>query len=769
MNLILLKKKSQAVLYQLSALLFFSFFLVSEQSFAATPQYELDARNTYENSTINADGIILQANGHALSGATVFLQGQTTTTDSLGQYLFTGLQRNNSFLEVSCAGYQKEIVPIALRIALIVAEVTIPPFSLIADDANNIRFLFGGDTSFARRFLDPPEVTPPNEIPADNPDALILASDPEPGSREVVQYIRPYYQNVDFGVLNFESPVTDDPSTPHLTKSYKYFSLIESLPALTWLGVDYVSLGNNHVYDYLATGMADTLTHINNFGIMHSGAGMNANEAYTAHRMQHGDTKYSFLSMTSVTGNQHPVSYVADATKGGAADLTDNDAVLAALQREVDAGYLPIVQLHGGKEYTYSPSDYVQGRFQLAAENAALIIAHHPHVAQGVGMVNDVITVHCLGNLAFDQDRLDTMLGLLAQVDMRGEDVERIRLLPVTIKDYRPRPLSGEQALHFLRRIAEYSTGFGLQVFPYAGQIFVERNAQDVSIIERQLTLPVTIPASGSLVLDLRQLKEANESMHLIHSNNNTITAKLGRDILIYGDFENHAVDDAGFDAPRWDISGTSSFVSVSNAMKGVAGMSSVRSFENTQDSIIPFRNRIRVAGDTLHAPLKELSFFGYLKGDNAGLTTLKVVYHASFGDNTFGEESFTLTEGSHNWEPKELVLNMPAEDPAYPNDLENNARAVRLYLRQNPPEAGDATVSFDELALINWEVTTTLPMADTLAAVNQYDFVKVSGDPGTYDLSFNFRTFMPKIVNDPVEPESFPWLLFLAPITSQY
>ena len=85
MNLILLKKKSQAVLYQLSALLFFSFFLVSEQSFAATPQYELDARNTYENSTINADGIILQANGHALSGATVFLQGQTTTTDSLGQ------------------------------------------------------------------------------------------------------------------------------------------------------------------------------------------------------------------------------------------------------------------------------------------------------------------------------------------------------------------------------------------------------------------------------------------------------------------------------------------------------------------------------------------------------------------------------------------------------------------------------------------------------------------------------------------------------------
>ncbi|HIP40690.1 MAG TPA: hypothetical protein EYG88_15210 [Desulfocapsa sulfexigens] len=737
-------------------------------SLAAVPQYELDARSVYTATTINVRGKILRPDGLALSDATVSLEGETTTTDSSGQFSFTGLLRNNSFLEVNCVGYKKEIIPIALRVSQTQTEVIIPSFFLIADDANNIRFLFGGDTSFARRFLDPSEITPADEIPADDPDALIQASDPEQGANSVVQYIRPFYQNGDYTILNFESPVTDDPSTPHPTKDYKYFSLVDSLPALTWLGVNYVSLGNNHVYDYLEAGMADTLTHISNLGMPHSGAGMNSADAFSAHRMQHGDSNYSFLSMTSVTGAQHPINYVADATKGGAANLTSDIEVQAALQAEIDAGYLPIVQLHSGKEYTYSPSSYIQGRFQLAADaNAALIIAHHPHVAQGIGIVNDTITVHCLGNLAFDQDRLDTMLGLLAQVDMRGKDVESIRLLPVTIKDYRPRPLAGDQALHFLRRIGEVSTGYGLEVFPYLGQIFVERNEQNVSVNERQLVLPVTIPSSGAVVLDLRQLKNAEESLYTIDSNNNAISAKLGRDILIYGDFENHAVDDEEFDAPRWDITGASSFVSVANTMKGVAGLSSARSADNLQDSIIPFRNRIRVTGDVLHTPLKDLSFFGYLKGDNAGVTTLKVVYHASFGENTFGEEYFPLTEGSHDWLAKELVLNMPPDDPDYPDDLANNARAVRLYLRQSPPQSGESTVSFDELALINWEMTTTLPMATPLAAVNQYDFVKVSGDPGSYELSLVFRSYVPKLVNQPSGQDAFPWALFLAPIIS--
>ncbi len=744
---------------------FVSVFLLPAQAVAALPQYEADARAAYSDSRISVHGVILQPDGQRLHGATVSLQGKTTTTDSQGRYRLQGLLRRNDFLTISCPGYRQELVPVALRVAALIATVNVPPFSLMIDDAESTRFLFGGDTSFARRFLDPPEVTPLDQIPADNPEALIQASIPEPGSKAVVQYIRPYYQNAGYGVLNFESPVTDTPITPHLSKSYKYFSLPGSLPALPWLGVDYVSLGNNHVYDYLQQGMADTLSFINNAGIPHSGAGLNAADAFLAHRIQRGGHNYALLSMTSVTGAHNPPKYVADDLQGGAADLTDDTAVQNAVQREIDAGYLPIVQLHTGKEYTYFPSNYAANRFQLAANaGAALIIAHHPHVAQGIGIENDVITVHCLGNLAFDQDRLDTMLGLLAQVDMRGSLVQRVRLLPVTIKDYRPRPLAGEQALHFLRRIGEYSTGYGLEVFPYLSQIFVERTKQDIALTDRKITLPVTIPASGSALLDLRQFKESNESLYQIHPSQSTLTAKLGRDILLYGDFENHAIDDTEFDAPRWDISGSSSFVSVANAMKGVAGLSSTRKSTNSQVSSIPFRNRIRVTGDVLQTPLKDLSFFGYLKGENAGETVVKITYHASVGGQTFGEEYFTLTQGSHDWQQVEAVLNMPA-DTTTTLPLENNARAVRLFLRQSPPVSDKATVSYDELALINWEETKTLTTTWTLDPVNQYDFIKISGDPGVHELALTFRSSIPRITSQIPEPKWFPWPVFLAPI----
>ncbi|MCI5212403.1 MAG: hypothetical protein D3910_27295, partial [Candidatus Electrothrix sp. ATG2] len=253
--------------------------------------------------------------------------------------------------------------------------------------------------------------------------------------------------------------------------------------------------------------------------------------------------------------------------------------------------------------------------------------------------------------------------------------------------------------------------------------------------------------------------KKSSESLYRINTINSELTVKIGRDILMYGDFENHAVDDEAFDAPRWDTSGESSFVSVANAMKGVAGLSSTRSSSNLDLSSIAFRNRIRVTGDVTNTPLKDLSFFGYLKGDNAGRTQLKVRYHASIGVNTFGEEYFDLTQGSHDWLAQEVVLNMPADDPLYPNDPENNARALRLFLQQDPPATGNATISYDELALINWEISSNLTSTLTFTPVNQYDFIKIIGVPGSYQLSITVRSYEPLPSK---QKKSFPWVLFV-------
>jgi hypothetical protein len=97
---------------------------------------------------------------------------------------------------------------------------------LTPEDPATVRFLFGGDVSFGRRFIDPGETAGRDQVPADDPDALILVSDPLPGSKACVDWVRPYFQAVDFGVVNFESPVTDDPSTPHPDKDFVFFTLL---------------------------------------------------------------------------------------------------------------------------------------------------------------------------------------------------------------------------------------------------------------------------------------------------------------------------------------------------------------------------------------------------------------------------------------------------------------------------------------------------------------------------------------------------------------
>lgn len=87
-----------------------------------------------------------------------------------------------------------------------------------------------------------------------------------------MSFVQPLLGTADYRALNLETPVTARPRTPHPTKDFVFFSLPESLGALTEAGIDYVGLGNNHVYDYLDDGLADTLRHVEAARLGRSGA-----------------------------------------------------------------------------------------------------------------------------------------------------------------------------------------------------------------------------------------------------------------------------------------------------------------------------------------------------------------------------------------------------------------------------------------------------------------------------------------------------------------
>lgn len=531
---------------------------------------------------------VINHEGLPLAGSTVSITGLATNTDAQGAFLFPGLERQNLLLTISHIDYRDEIIPVHLLKPSSIATHELNPIILTPTDEQSTRFLFGGDTSFGRRYIDPDEITPRNQVPQDDPNALISANDPVPGSQAVLQYIRPFYQSVDWGVVNLETPVTSNTSTSHETKRFTFFTLPESMQALVWLGVDYVSLGNNHLYDYQDIGVVDTMAHLDTVGIHYSGVGLNSNAAYQSHQQTINGTTYSFLSMTSVTGNENEINFVASDNKGGAANLNNRSALANALQRDLNNNLTPIAQLHGGKEYTFEPTEVFMSQIEFAVSSGAkLVVGHHPHVAQGVGLIDDVVTIHSLGNLVFDQARLETMLGLVARVDMSADQVDNVRLYPVYIDDFIPKPISGNLANRFLRRIGEFSSAYGALVYPYNNQGWVSFDNNEATAIDRVVTADITIPDTGITIVDLRQLTDSSASLRNITANNPGISVKIGRDILNHGDFEDWDVDDAGLVASRWDTSNESSEVCTDEPYSGSAALCSTRHGSNEADSVI--------------------------------------------------------------------------------------------------------------------------------------------------------------------------------------
>lgn len=210
-------------------------------------------------------------------------------------------------------------------------------------------------------------------------------------------------------MINFETVVTLDPSTLHWEKDYVYFTLPGSLPALKSLNIDYVGLGNNHTYDYLESGVSNTCYYLDQAGIHYSGTGSNSAPAFMPYRTEIKGMPFSFLAITSIGGEQYATNFVASTNKGGAAYIESKTEAQAVIYGAKSAGYITIVQPHVGYEYTFAPDKSALKWMRFCVDAGAdLVVSHNQHVAQGFGMYRDVLLIHSLGNLFFDQVRLET-------------------------------------------------------------------------------------------------------------------------------------------------------------------------------------------------------------------------------------------------------------------------------------------------------------------------------------------------------------------------
>ncbi len=701
---------------------------------------DLEARASWASKPISWSGRVVDEAGTALAGARIAVQGTEVSSDAEGRFRVDGLARHASTVVVTADGYRDGFGAVSLSqpASVTVVEDALPPLRRF--DASETRFLFTGDVALGRRYLDPDESTPIDEVPPNDPDAVLRVDHLAEDALALIADIAPVFAVADVAIPNFESVVTDTPSTPHRTKDFVYFTLPASLIAFEALGIGIVGLGNNHVYDYLEQGVADTLRFLSEAGIGFAGLGASPDAAWVPLRFEAQGTPWTMVAATSIVGRpSQPPSYVAEDGKGGAADLTDRTRLERTVEGERDAGRVPFAMVHMGFEYTRAPTDGTRSHAEAMVDaGAAFVVGHHPHTVQGFDLLDDRFVAWSLGNFMFDQDRLETMHSFLLQLDADAEGWQAATAWPIVIEDYRPLALAGERATR-LRLEAAERTGAELAVVGDGNDLrVVPSSAAEVRTLTRQVD--VQIGPDGLGHADLRGVLSPGESV--VGVEGDVAEVWLGRDRMWEGDFEDEDTDRAQLECAFWDL-GISGLVTVEGAYRGVGALALYRDAIDEASAAAAFRYRVRVPGDAEGEPNKDMAVFGWVAGDGAGSWDVEASWESSFGDAVFGRE--TLIDGpggTFGWTPFVRYVHLPAERFDVLDPEAENARAVRLFLHMDPPTQAPGRVRFDDLAVVGWELGPLEP-SGALGVTDRHglQFVRVSGTPGTASLRLTVAT----------------------------
>lgn len=281
---------------------------------------------------------------------------------------------------------------------------------------------------------------------------------------------------------------------------------------LKLLGIDVVSLANNHQFDYGDSGFADTVEALDGVGIKHVGAGMNLEEAFSHVIFDARGRKIAFLGFATV------FQTAAASDRAGVAAIRNKityEFESARLPTEYTPFYAPlpkinelpveedllrirncikrvrekadfvVVSVHWGKgtvlrgyEDTPSDSQRLLGHAMIDA-GADLVIGHHPHSAQAVEIYRDKHIFYSMGNFAMQieadiaRSELFLDMAFMVKVDIEENESSRVELLPTRI-DETGLPRITEDYANLVKHLSEISSPLDALLVPHKQGALVE-------------------------------------------------------------------------------------------------------------------------------------------------------------------------------------------------------------------------------------------------------------------------------------------------------
>jgi len=551
----------------------------------------------------------------------------------------------------------------------------------------------------------------------------------------------------DITIVNLESPLTNH-NQHHPTKTIYFKGDPENASGLVYAGIDIVTLANNHILDYNYPGLLETQQTMEEYGILHSGAGINSVEAYQPLFYNKKGVNFAFLASSDRTGqyNNYQPFLHAGYNKSGFAYMTPYyiSEQINAVSGQAD---LIIVEMHAGSEYSTSPGshydiiepgdlypdeDYhadidiphmwdIAIRHHSIDAGADLVIVHHPHIIQGLELYNNKLIAHSLGNFAFDLNYAETMPTFILNSKVDESGFFEFSVVPVYIDDWIPRRATGEMGLHILDYLAMKSK----QMNTYLN---IDRRNATASVIMDTLTMEIS-DFGFQEVLDIEVGTEHFVSDPLKLNRTGSISSisnvdpfmdweiRLGRESVWFGNFEDEGCS-------QWNINSEDEWLEDSESYEGLFSLCH-RRFPNSGDNIVTnLENRIKrydADGYSLH---------GYIKTLNGVDVTIQVrYYNYRSGGTLIGQENVGVTiDGDSDWTFFSKDIDVP-----------DNCNYFDVRASSDCPNTGEAISWFDNIGLIAWEEWQPLTLNEEIINPNDYYFLQLRSTNFTSEVEVSY------------------------------
>ena len=273
--------------------------------------------------------------------------------------------------------------------------------------------------------------------------------------------IAPVLRAADVTVANLECAVgTGGAPVP---KAFNFRAPPLALGALVDAGIDVVSLANNHVLDFGADTLGETLSRLDDLHLVHAGAGLSEESAHRAGTLDVHGYRLAFLAYVKVpvegVGGFDTASWEAKGETPGLAWADPARIASDVADAKAHGADVVIVMIHSGFEQSQTPNIWQIDAARAAIDaGATLVLGAHPHVLEGARRYKHGFIAYSLGNFVFDGTDI---VSAILRVTLDREGVKGVEWTPVILRNGFPQPTDEPTTRYVLNMIKGLSTPLG--------------------------------------------------------------------------------------------------------------------------------------------------------------------------------------------------------------------------------------------------------------------------------------------------------------------